>query len=103
MVKRQTSAKLLGMTLEENCSWKTHISGTHENIKNSKTNNESAMISRSKIEGELLIKHGSDNLKSTYKNDGIKAWNSAPDSVKNCKSLFTAKKLIRAFALSLPF
>ena len=57
------------MTLEENCSWKTHISGTHENIKNSKTNNESAMISRSKIEGKLLIKHGSDNLKSTFKNE----------------------------------
>ena len=71
-------------------------------FKNSNTN-DSAMISRSKIEGKLLIKHDSDNLKSTFKNNGIKVWNSAPDNVKNCKSLFTAKKLIRAFAISLPF
>ena len=71
-------------------------------FKNSNTN-DSAMISRWKIEGKLFIKHGSDNLKSTFKNDGTKAWNCTPDNVIDCKTLFTAKKLIGAFASLLPF
>ena len=32
------------------------------------------------------------NDKSTFLNDGIKAWNKLPDSIRNCKSLYMAKK-----------
>ena len=32
------------------------------------------------------------NDKSTFLNDGIKVWNKVPDSIKNCKSLYIAKK-----------
>ena len=68
-----------------------------------KNTNDSAMISRSKIEGKLLMKHGSDNLKATFKNDGIRVWNNTPENVKNCKSILTAKKYIKDFVNTLPF
>ena len=68
-----------------------------------KNTNDSAMISRSKIEGKLLMKHGSDNLKATFKNDGITVWNNTPENVKRCKSILTAKKYIKDFVNTLPF
>ena len=71
-------------------------------FKNSNSN-DSAMVSRSKAEGKLLIQHGSDNLRSTLKNDGIKILNCTPDLIKNCKNLISAKKHIRLFVNSLPF
>ena len=56
--------------------WKAmNVSNYPLKFKNSNTN-DSVMVSRSKIEGKLLVKHGSDNLKSTLKNDGIEMWNS---------------------------
>ena len=52
------------------------------------------MVLRSKVEGKLLVKHGSDNLRSTFKNYGIKMWNCTPDIIKDCKTLVSAKKNI---------
>ena len=63
-------------------------------FKNSNSN-DSAMVSRSEAEVKLLVKHGSDNLRSTFKNDGIKIWNCIPDIIKDCKNLISAKKHIR--------
>ena len=72
--------------------WKAiKVSNYPLKFKNSNTN-DSVMVSRSKIEGKLLVKHGSDNLKSTFKNDGIEMWNSTPDIIKDCKNLDSAKK-----------
>ena len=72
--------------------WKAmHVSNYQLKFKISNTN-DSAMVSRSKVEGKLLVKHGSDNLRSTFKNDGIKMWNCTPDIIKDCKNLVSAKK-----------
>ena len=45
---------------------------------------------------------GSDRLKSTYINDGAKAWNLTPQVIKDCKSLYMAKKEIKKFVKTLP-
>ena len=37
----------------------------------------------------------------TFINDGIKAWNKAPDAIKNCNSLFSAKREIKKFVKTL--
>ena len=65
-------------------------------------NNQSDMCSRSMVSGKLTESRGSDALKSTFINDGIKAWNLAPDVIKNCNSLFSAKKEIKKFVKTLP-
>ena len=40
--------------------------------------------------------------KNTFFNDGVKAWNKAPDSIKNCKTIWAAKKAIKSYVKSLP-
>ena len=35
-------------------------------------------------------------------NDAKKAWNKVPNSIKNCSSQYTAKKLIKEFVKHLP-
>ena len=57
---------------------------------------------RSRDNEPITEMFGSDNLKSTYINDAIKAWNVALTAVKNCKLLFSAQKEIRKFVTSIP-
>ena len=66
------------------------------------TNNQSEMCSRSMVSGKLTEIRGSDALKYTFINDGIKSWNLAPDAIKNCNSLFSSKKEIKKFVMTLP-
>ena len=65
----------------------------HENpLRQMRTRNDNA-----------LVENGvTDIRKSTFLNDGIKLWNSAPVEIKNCKSLYSAKKHINTFVKSLP-
>ena len=50
-----------------------------------------------------LIEQGRSNLAiNSCMGDGTRLWNQAPQSVKNCTSLMTAKKEIKKFAASLP-
>ena len=59
--------------------------------------------SRSISEGKLYEIHGSEQIKSTFINDGVKMWNLAPWAINNCKSLNVAKEEIKKFSKSLPF
>ena len=63
---------------------------------------ENTMGSRSKTIGNLKECYGSEKLRSTFINDGIKAWNLAPETIKGCKTITSAKKEIRVFVNSLP-
>ena len=74
----------------------------HYPIKFNKKIPEDSMGSRSKTNGIINECFGSEKLKSTFINDGIKAWNLAPESIKGCKNLISAKKEIRVFVSSLP-
>ena len=41
-------------------------------------------------------------LTSTSTNDAAKLWNGAPDSIKNCVSIHSVKKCIKAYTATLP-
>ena len=58
---------------------------------------------RSKSNGKLHEINGSEELKSTFINDGTKLWNLAPEAIKGCKSLQKAKLEIKKFSKTLPF
>ena len=58
---------------------------------------------RSMSDGKLFEKIGSDSIKSTFLNDGLKAWNLAPASITDCKTFILAKTQIKKFANTLPF
>ena len=52
--------------------------------------------------GNLVEKGVSITSKNTFYNDAIKAWNLAPVSIKQCKTLWSAKNEIKKFVKTLP-
>ena len=55
------------------------------------------------ISNEMLpVKSFSELSKNTFINDGIKAWNLAPISIKNCSSYASAKTEIKKFVRMIP-
>ena len=58
--------------------------------------------SRARSNLTLPEMYGSNNLKSSFINDGVKAWKKSPQSVKLCKSLVSAKKAVKSFVKTLP-
>ena len=57
---------------------------------------------RAVTRGDLVELGKSELVQSTYLSDASKAWNNCPDSVKLCKTLWSAKKAIRIFVETLP-
>ena len=57
---------------------------------------------RSISNGTLTLLGHSDLTKNTFINDGIKAWNSVPNSIKECNSYASAKNAIKKFVKTLP-
>ena len=83
-------------------AWKiTH----HDNypIKWSKNvSGESQRTTRS-VTTERIIEVGKSKLSlATCKSDSIRAWNKAPEAIKNAKTLTQAKKERKKFILTLP-
>ena len=55
------------------------------------------------VSNGTLIEEGKSILaKNTFLNDAIKAWNLLPDSIKNCKTLWSAKKATKNFVTTSP-
>ena len=55
------------------------------------------------ISSVKLVEGGSTCLaKTTFYNDATKAWNSAPESIKACKTIWSAKNKIKKFVKTLP-
>ena len=54
------------------------------------------------MQANWLNLESSQNAKCTYYNDGVKVWNRAPNIIKNCKSIWAAKKAIKLFGKTLP-
>ena len=50
------------------------------------TANNLQRTTRSTTNGTLIEIGKSDGLKNTFKCDGIKAWNKAPSTIKECKN-----------------
>ena len=64
--------------------------------------NELRATTRAVTSGKLVEIGVSIHAKNTFYNDGVKAWNRAPDEIKNCKTIWAAKKAIKSFVKSLP-
>ena len=48
------------------------------------------------------IKGTSFTQSNTFINDAARVWNNAPQAIKDCKSIDTAKKAIRQYIVTLP-
>ena len=64
--------------------------------------NEERSTTRAVSAGKLVEYGTSQKAKSTCYNDGVKVWNRAPNTIKNCKSIWAAKKAIKSFVKTLP-
>ena len=63
---------------------------------------ERPLRSKNIIENRLLETGKSVNSKKTFITDGVKLWNRCPASIRQCDSLFSAKKEIKKFVNTLP-
>ena len=59
--------------------------------------NDTRTSTRAVTSGRLIEVGVSTCSKNSFYNDGVKAWNKAPDSIKNCESIWSAKKEIKLF------
>ena len=83
--------------------WKAVNCGTNSLKITIKTKSSDAVITRAD-KNVTLMEHGLTELcKKTFLNDAAHLWNSTPNSIKDSKSLYSAKKEIKTFVKSLPF
>ena len=59
-------------------------------------------VTRASANGTLKSMAHSIVTQKTFINDGIKAWNRAPQNIKNCKTFTSAKCAIKEFVQNLP-
>ena len=72
-------------------------------IKFKRIDGENINVTTKAITNGNLLESGKTNLvKNTFLSDARKAWNISPEVVKNCKSIWTAKKEIKEFVLTIP-
>ena len=60
------------------------------------------MPSRATSRGDIIFKGKTELRQSSFVNDAAKNWNSAPNNIKQSKSLSCAKREIKKFVLTLP-
>ena len=65
-------------------------------------NTEGAVTTRAVTNGDLIEIGKSELLQSTYVSDTSKAWNKVPQNIKDCKTIWAAKKAIKLFVADLP-
>ena len=82
--------------------WKAlNIEGNNLNIAKPKVN-QNERGSRSVSQGTLKMTASTVITQNTFINDCKKVWNLSSIDIKNCKSLYTAKKAIKIFVNTLP-
>ena len=69
-------------------------------IKFTKVSNECS--TRAVSNGDLIESGKSDLVKSSFISDASKAWNRTPNDIKECPTIWTAKKAIKKFVKLLP-
>ena len=57
---------------------------------------------RSVQKDELIVVGKGMKLRSTLYSDAASLWNEAPEIIKNCKTLYSAKKEIKKYITTLP-
>ena len=74
---------------------------TRSNITKVK-NADGCVTSRAISNGDVLEMGKTDLVQSTYLSDSCKAWNKVPQVIKDCNSIWVAKKPIKKFVSDLP-
>ena len=62
----------------------------------------SECATRAVINGNLMESGRTDLVKCSFQSDASKAWNRTPSDIKNCDSIWAAKKAIKKFVKLLP-
>ena len=98
------SVNQINAQVKLNDMWKANNVANYPTKVQTKTRLGDAPTTRSISRGDVVEGANFSNLsRSTFINDATKAWNRAPDSIKNCTTYYTAKKSIRQFVTTLPF
>ena len=87
--------KLLGV-------WKSLNSESHPTKWSRRNDSNKELRTRSADANQLNEAYGGKILTSTFVSDAAKIWNNAPESIKQCKSLYAVRKLIKNHTLTLP-
>ena len=72
-------------------TWKALNLEKYPHIVSQKVNDYGHMISRSSKKGDVIVNGKTELRQSSFKNDAAKNWNHAPECIKLCKSLHSAK------------
>ena len=64
--------------------------------------NPTQMTTRAACNGALIEKGFNHISSKTFKNDAIRVWNKCPQNIKESVTIYTAKKMIKNFVLTLP-
>ena len=66
------------------------------------SNNAEEALTRSGGNSRLLQSGSSNMCSKTFINDAVRIWNQAPVFIKDARSIYSAKKAIKEFVLTLP-
>ena len=82
--------------------WKAHNVENYPLKIEKKLYNLNLAVTRAASTGALIVQGFSHISSKTFKNDAIRVWNKCPLNIKECVSIYTAKKLIKEFVSTLP-
>ena len=82
--------------------WKAVSDGDHPFNLEKRDAGPNVRSMRSITNDMLPVQSFSELSKSTFINDGIKAWNLAPKNIKDCTTYATAKNEIKKFVKTIP-
>ena len=82
--------------------WKSLYSDTHPTRWARRNDSNTERRTRSAGVNQLSEAFGGKILTSTFVNDAAKLWNNAPDTIKQCGTLYAVKKQIKIYTATLP-
>ena len=99
---KMLSVKQINAQVKLTETWKALNVEKYPHIVSQKVNTDGYMISRSSKKGDLIVNGKTELRQSSLKNDAAKNWNNAPEIIKQSKTLYSAKTLIKKFVQTLP-
>ena len=82
--------------------WKAHNVENYPLKLEKKLYDPELMVTRAASAGALIEKGFTSISSKTFKNDAIRVWNKCPQIIKDSATIYTAKKMIKEFVLTLP-
>ncbi len=82
--------------------WKAVNNPNHPLKINKKSLEDVIVLTRSTTRGDLVIQGKNEMCHTSFLYDASKIWNNAPQNIKQCNSIYKAKKVIKQFTTTLP-